>query len=55
MKIGVKDGVFLRAGRAATRDFPRLKPEGNPEEQPARQRKTPSLSTLLFKFNIYFS
>ena len=33
---------FPRAGGAASRDFPRAKPEGNPEEQPCQ----PDLAAL---------
>ena len=29
------------AGRAAPRDFPRAKPDGNPEEQPCQPDKIP--------------
>ena len=40
-KGGGVDGVFPRAGRAALRDFPRAKPEGNPEEQPCHPEENP--------------
>ena len=33
-KRGGMDGVFRGLAKAAPRDFPRAKPEGNPEEQP---------------------
>ena len=32
---------FPRAGRAAPRDFPRAKPERNPEEQPCKPKENP--------------
>ena len=31
----------MRAGRAAPRDFPRAKPEGNPEEQRCQPKENP--------------
>ena len=34
---------FLRDGRAALGDFPRVKPEGNPEEQPCQSEENPIL------------
>ena len=38
---------FLRAGRAAPRDFSRAKPKGNPEEQPCQPEEN---SVLLDSF-----
>ena len=32
---------FPRAGMAAPRNFPRAKPEGNPEEQPCKPEENP--------------
>ena len=34
---------FPRVGRAAPIDFPRAKPEGNPEEQPCQPEENPAL------------
>ena len=49
-----RDGrSFPRAGRAAPKDFPRAKPEGNPEAQPCQPEENPvhpdSFTWILFK------
>ena len=45
---------FPRAGRAAPRDFPRPKPEGNPEEQPCQPEKNHVLPDSFTEIYILF-
>ena len=40
--------------KAAPRDFPRAKPEGNPEEQPWQPEENPVHPTLLLGFTFFF-
>ena len=45
---------FLRAGRAAPRNFLRASPNKIPRSSLARMRKTPSFPTLFTQFYIIF-
>ena len=45
---------FPRAGRTALRDFPRAKPEGNPEEQPCQPEENPVLPDSFTQIYILF-
>ena len=44
---------FMRAGRAALRNFLRAKPKRNPMSSPASPKKTQSIPTLLLGFTFY--
>ena len=45
---------FPRAGRAASWDFPRAKPEGNPEEQSCQPKENPVLPDSFTQIYIIF-
>ena len=45
---------FQRAGRAAPKDFPRAKHEGNPEEQPCQPEEKPVLPDSFTQIYILF-
>ena len=44
---------FPRAGRAAPRDFSRVKTEGNSEEQPLQPEKDPVFPTFKLRFTFF--
>ena len=55
-KVNTKHQILpkLRAGRAAPRDFPRVKSEGNPEEQPCQPEENPVLPDSFTQIYILF-